>query len=416
MSRFGAFVMPALLPALAIIVLLLPGIQSFSSFDTIIHYTGWFLLALNAVFSIRFHRAQPMFASIILALLFLFYTRFDTFFAPYRTTESLWLLFSAIPMLSFWLMVSPRKALLSGSSIAWSVGIILIGFAVWALAKFPLAGDHIARAISYRTISDIPLPSILATSPNLPLISVLGGLACMIIAAFIMQKDIHLISSWLSIYPAMILGIYFFAQTNLAILWFTAAAGSISISLLQHAHSMAFIDALTGIPNRRALEEKMRSLGSKYSIAMADVDHFKQFNDTHGHKTGDQILRKTAALLFHVGGGGKAYRYGGEEFVIIFPGKQARAAGQYCQRVRESIENSPFYFRTRKRLRNKTPAEKRPLKKPARALYITVSMGIAACEINSCKPEDILKTADKALYEAKRLGRNRVIIAHAKES
>src|SRR3990167_5951921 len=98
---------------------------------------------------------------------------------------------------------------------------------------------------------------------------------------------------------------------------FMAAAGAIMlVSLLQESHRLAFRDELTGLPSRRALEEGLHGLGPAHAIAMVDVDHFKKFNDTHGHDIGDQVLRLVAAQLRKIGGGGKAYRYGGEEFTL----------------------------------------------------------------------------------------------------
>lgn len=92
-------------------------------------------------------------------------------------------------------------------------------------------------------------------------------------------------------------------------------------AVAHEAYQMAFRDELTGLPGRRALNERLQRLGRDYVIAMVDVDHFKKFNDTHGHDVGDQVLRLVASQLRKVGGGGKAYRYGGEEFTLLFPGK-----------------------------------------------------------------------------------------------
>jgi Diguanylate cyclase, GGDEF domain len=101
---------------------------------------------------------------------------------------------------------------------------------------------------------------------------------------------------------------------------FMTACGLILVAaLLQESHSLAFRDQLTGLPGRRALEERLRSLRGDYAIAMVDVDHFKQFNDAHGHDIGDQVLKLVGGRLAQVGGGGTAYRYGGEEFSVLFP-------------------------------------------------------------------------------------------------
>ena len=102
-----------------------------------------------------------------------------------------------------------------------------------------------------------------------------------------------------------------------------SAAGVILIvALLAESHRLAFRDTLTGLPGRRALEERLRSLGGRYAVAMVDVDHFKKFNDTHGHDIGDQVLKLVGARLAEVGGGGIAFRYGGEEFSRALPRRE----------------------------------------------------------------------------------------------
>jgi len=82
------------------------------------------------------------------------------------------------------------------------------------------------------------------------------------------------------------------------------------------------------LPSRRALIERLPSLGRRYTVAMVDVDHFKNFNDTYGHDAGDQVLRMVASRLGEVSGGGTAFRYGGEEFTILFPGKGGKEPKQ----------------------------------------------------------------------------------------
>ena len=117
-----------------------------------------------------------------------------------------------------------------------------------------------------------------------------------------------------------------------------AALTSLSISLAHEGFHMAFRDELTGLPGRRALNEKLQRMGRVYTLAMADVDHFKAFNDTHGHDVGDQVLRMVAAQLRRVSGGGHAYRYGGEEFTLVFPGKTAAESMPHLEAVRRAIE------------------------------------------------------------------------------
>src|SRR3989454_11204590 len=85
------------------------------------------------------------------------------------------------------------------------------------------------------------------------------------------------------------------------------------VAVAEASYHMAYQDSLTGLPARRALNEALLRLGGQYTVAMLDVDHFKRINDHHGHDAGDQVLNMIAANVAEVGGGGKAYRYGGEE-------------------------------------------------------------------------------------------------------
>ena len=116
-----------------------------------------------------------------------------------------------------------------------------------------------------------------------------------------------------------------------------AALTSLCISLAHEGFHMAFRDELTGLPGRRALNESCNAWAGS-TLAMADVDHFKVFNDTHGHDVGDQVLRMVAAQLRRVSGGGHAYRYGGEEFTLVFPGKTAAESMPHLEAVRRAIE------------------------------------------------------------------------------
>ncbi|KAF1013173.1 MAG: Diguanylate cyclase VdcA [Stenotrophomonas maltophilia] len=96
-------------------------------------------------------------------------------------------------------------------------------------------------------------------------------------------------------------------------------------AMLQESFNMAFRDELTGLPGRRAFNTCLQRAGSTFSVAMVDVDHFKHFNDTHGHDAGDDVLRLVAVRLGRVGGGGRAFRHGGEDFALVFLDQPASA-------------------------------------------------------------------------------------------
>jgi diguanylate cyclase (GGDEF)-like protein len=189
----------------------------------------------------------------------------------------------------------------------------------------------------------------------------------------------------------------------------TAAGAMLIVALLQESHHLAFRDELTGLPGRRALEERLRALGPRYALAMVDVDHFKKFNDTHGHDVGDQVLKLVAGRLAQVGGGGIAYRYGGEEFSVLFPDRSPDEAAERLEALRGAIERYRMAVRGPDRPKKPHEAAKLRGTKPAqKTLSVTVSIGLAAPGEAPATPAQVLKAADEALYRAKQAGRNRV--------
>jgi len=199
-----------------------------------------------------------------------------------------------------------------------------------------------------------------------------------------------------------------------------AALTALCISLAHEGFHMAFRDELTGLPGRRALNERLQRMGRVYTLAMADVDHFKAFNDTHGHDVGDQVLRMVASQLRRVPGGGQAYRYGGEEFTLVFPGKTAAESMPHLETVRRAIEAYQM------RLRDKPArpkADQVGLRRRggrggrnSRPLRVTVSIGVAERGDALRAPDAVIKAADQALYKAKDGGRNQVCAYGARRS
>jgi diguanylate cyclase (GGDEF)-like protein len=168
------------------------------------------------------------------------------------------------------------------------------------------------------------------------------------------------------------------------------------LAMLRHNRVAQFkaisrTDWLTGLPNRRALDEmeamearRAASLGLALSRLMIDVDHFKRFNDTHGHAVGDLVLSDVAGILREMARKSDfVARYGGEEFCLLLPETPIEAAGILAERIRAAVEA--------KRVR--PPGHDLPL-------TVTVSIGVSDRD---------LRTADEALYAAKRAGRNRVV-------
>ena len=191
---------------------------------------------------------------------------------------------------------------------------------------------------------------------------------------------------------------------------YLAVAGLIlGLALVENAFSLAFEDGLTGLPARRALEETLRHMGRTYAIAMLDLDHFKKFNDRHGHEIGDQVLQMVAAKLARVSGGGRAFRYGGEEFSVVFPGKSASEAEPFMDSLRRTIADADFVVRSPGRPKKK-PKNARGRGGGEKKLKVTVSVGLAERDEKNRLPEEVMKAADKALYRSKKAGRNRVTV------
>lgn len=166
--------------------------------------------------------------------------------------------------------------------------------------------------------------------------------------------------------------------------------------------AQATTDELTGLPNKRALQSALaRDLsragreGTPLSLVVIDVDHFKNFNDSYGHAVGDDVLRSVGALLLQqVRAGDVPARYGGEEFVLLLPNTDCEGAQIAAERVRRALEAM------------QVPG-------PQGSLSVTASFGVATVEGKACLTAEtsLFERADKALYEAKHAGRNRVCLA-----
>jgi len=186
-----------------------------------------------------------------------------------------------------------------------------------------------------------------------------------------------------------------------ALLFYWGAAGMIlTLAVLEHGYDIAYRDELTGLPGRRAFNNIMGQLGGRYAIAMCDVDHFKRFNDTYGHEAGDQLLKRVGAELSQVGGGGRAFRYGGEEFLIVFRGRSALEAQPFAESVRKTIARATLD------MRRSGGYARANVQASDGTVGISVSIGIGEKSIRHSTPDLVLEAADTALYRAKEAGRN----------
>jgi diguanylate cyclase (GGDEF)-like protein len=181
------------------------------------------------------------------------------------------------------------------------------------------------------------------------------------------------------------------------------------VTVIEGSHALAYRDALTGLPSRRAFDDALQRLDGPCAIAMVDVDRFKMVNDRHGHDVGDQVLRMVAGALGRVGLGGRAFRYGGEEFALVFPGHGAADCLETLEECRAAVEAVLFTLRAPDRPRRKP---KQPVRRATHPhLRVTVSIGVADRTTADVPPLHVVQAADEALYRAKHAGRNRVVVA-----
>lgn len=256
-----------------------------------------------------------------------------------------------------------------------------------------------------------------------PLLSQWSGLSQPALLAFILATAVMMVlllrrykaveSSLLWSLVAAFIALRAAGTSHLDGVFFAAGGLALIVALIETSYAMAYLDELTQLPSRRSLNEALLKLGETYSIAMLDVDHFKKFNDSYGHESGDQALRLVASRLSHITGGGKAYRYGGEEFAIVFPNKASEEVFVYLDRMRRVIEQSAFTVRGADRRRKGKSAIGRGSKKQTN---VTVSIGLAATNGDKLAPAEVLRMADQALYKAKAKGRNCTITAKLSKS
>jgi diguanylate cyclase len=171
---------------------------------------------------------------------------------------------------------------------------------------------------------------------------------------------------------------------------------------LEQVRRDAMTDALTMLANRKAFDETLEAAcagplarGEPLTLAVVDIDHFKNFNDTWGHQTGDQVIRYVASVIDRVAEGTRfAARYGGEEFAVIFPGEASGPALAALEDAREEISSRIL----KRRSTNEDLGT------------ITISTGIAEGRSGDT-PAALIERADEALYASKRTGRNRTSLA-----
>ena len=198
------------------------------------------------------------------------------------------------------------------------------------------------------------------------------------------------------------------AQQQTALLLFgILGALALLAAVLEGVWRHMNIDELTELPGRRPFRHHLRCLGADYTMAVVDIDHFKRINDAHGHLVGDQVLKFLATELSRLEAG-RVYRYGGEEFAIVYEGGAYEQALNNLDDLREAVSKKAFALRSPDRPDEKPRKTASAAGQPAESLFLTVSVGAARAGAHYATPHETLEAADQALYRAKEQGRNRV--------
>ncbi|OGL24969.1 MAG: hypothetical protein A3G44_02175 [Candidatus Rokubacteria bacterium RIFCSPLOWO2_12_FULL_73_47] len=362
----------------------------------------WIVFGAGVLLGWRFHRLQPILALVLLLAAERTLATFaDAGAAPAdrAVTAAVALL---LPLDLAVLAWHSERSLRAGAG-RLTLALLLVQPLAVVLVRQPEL-ESLARALDAGRAGGPGLRGAALTQPEL---LAFGAALALASARFALRQT--LIQSgflWALLAAFLAVG----AGTGLAATVYLTTGGLVLVlALVETSHHMAYDDELTGLPGRRAFEDALLRLGGQFAIAMLDIDHFKRFNDEHGHDAGDQLLRMVGATLTRTEGGGRAFRYGGEEFAILFPGRSAVDALPHLEALRRAIEATGFTLRGRDR---PTQKPKRPVAAgPRRKLSVTVSIGVAESDGGEADPREVVKAADRALYRAKGAGRNRVVCA-----
>nr|WP_306174014.1 GGDEF domain-containing protein [Pseudoalteromonas shioyasakiensis] len=357
----------------------------------LISYLVYPLLVITAVFSAQFNRSR---VAILCAFWVIFLTAksYPEFSSNSLMDDAQWLLLCGASLLMLLAIIKDRD-LLSVHSISRLIFIILCGVMTFAWLKLSQNFEFLLPQTDFWLKL---LPYIAVTIP-------LVFIGLLLTWRSLSQNNLTLTALLITLI------VWCLNQLNIVALPWSVIAVVLSsfylFAVSTDSYYLAYRDDLTSLPTRRALNQLALSLGRRYTVAMLDIDHFKKFNDTYGHDIGDQVLKLVAAKMTGVSGGGKIYRYGGEEFTIVFPRKTVEQAIPELDNLRQSIANYDMVIRNPKR----TDKSARNTKKnnDYKTVNVTVSIGVAQ-RTSKQSFDQALKSADLALYRAKKKGRNNV--------
>jgi len=368
------------------------------------HYAAYPLLLLTMLLSLSFNQTRLFFVlylTAIFLMLILGDVKPPILFLPIDQYIFIQLVFLLYLLAVLFFLFSKECDIFSLRGL-----FRLISCTALPVIPLLLAGEHSLFDPDWLSVTIFPQEiSQQLPLPDLIVAFYLFTMCLLLVSLFLKPAAVE--SSFFGLLAGAGLALYFFPVMAKVEFIFIFALVLVLIFILRNSFHLAYRDELTGLAGRRALREQMDKLGAQYSIAMLDIDFFKKFNDRYGHDVGDQVLKMVADYIGKAGGGSKAYRYGGEEFTLVFSGRDVADVKPVLETLRETIADAAFTIRSKSRSRNK-PKKAGKAGTSRKSVKITVSIGIAGSQGTENAPEEVMKIADKALYRAKKKGRNRV--------
>ncbi|MGA8271150.1 MAG: GGDEF domain-containing protein [Candidatus Sulfotelmatobacter sp.] len=376
----------------------------------VINFALYATLVAGLLIAWRFHSSRVFFALLVLFLV----ERGISYFSSGHTASAVLAAVGLLLPIDFVLLSLQEEKGFSVPCIAPPLLLLFVESVVVAVMCRP-ALTAATRALRH-SLQPQPLPAI-------TLVAFAAAALMLVIRFLLFRKPVE--SGLLWALTASLLALHFGGSGRIPAAYFATGALVLAVSIVETSYLLAYQDELTTLPSRRAFHEALLRLEAPYSVAVVDIDHFKRCNDTYGHDTGDEVLRLVASRLARVTGGGQAYRCGGEEFSIIFPGKTTEEVLDHLEQLRVNIENSSFRLRGKDRRQESRGLDRRNPRVQARVqtgfairqlarvpppidLSVTASIGVASATPRNSSPDEVIRSADKALYRAKGAGRNRV--------
>ncbi|NLX63675.1 MAG: GGDEF domain-containing protein [Clostridiaceae bacterium] len=353
-----------------------------------------YVIALLAVFMSIWYQNSNSFYLVCFILVSYIFISVSQKHLP-MLVEAVTMLSILFPVNTIWLSFSKERGILS--TYGRNKALIIAAQLIWVFINIRIKSNVPLDQGIEQVYIGIKVPAL-----------ILYILAVGILLSCYILRNRYMDLIYVAVLISSIIAFYLSNRIVLASIFISAIFVIMVIAMFDVSYSLAFYDTLTGVLSRRALEQELLKLGDrKYIIAMVDLDYFKKINDSYGHDIGDEVLKMVASVLNKTLQKAKVFRYGGEEFVVLFVGRGYNEVMKQLELVRRTIEKRPFIIRS----------DNRPVKKPDEPakyskskgkgkINITVSIGLAQKTDSLKTSYDVIKKADEALYKSKQSGRN----------